>query len=162
MREQLLQLLAQITISSARKKVYARKASVEKREDISRLLQAIAESESVQARRILSNLRGQIDNTEDYLTTVFADEIGGVIKAYESLLEQIDTQDEKAISTALSQLVEAERQTKRLSPEEQGGEAAQPIPVYYICQFCGYITVEIQPENCPICKAHSRAFKRLG
>lgn len=151
-----------ITISSARKKVYAKKACVEKRNDLSRLLQAIAESESVQARRILSNLRGQIDNTERYLTTVFADEIGGVIKKYESLLDQIDPQDEKAVSTALSQLLEAERQTQRLSPEKQGGEATPRFPNYYVCQFCGYITIESQPTSCPISKAQCSGFKCLG
>lgn len=162
MREQLLQIFALISKSSARKKVYSQKARLEGRDDLSLLLRAIAESESVQARRVMNALRGQIDRTEGYVTTIFSEEIRGMVKEYEALLNQVGPGDDKAMATALSQLLEAERRTLLLNPQKQEEEGISPASGYYICQFCGYIAEEVAPEHCPICQAQCSAFSKSG
>ena len=71
-----------LTKGSARKKVYSQKATKEGREELSHLLRAISHSESVQARRLLNSMRGKIDNTDQYVSTVFENEVGEMIEEY--------------------------------------------------------------------------------
>lgn len=63
----LISVFAHLAIGAIRKKVYARKAINEGQKGLSQLLHAMAESEKVQARRLMHALRGKIENSEKIL-----------------------------------------------------------------------------------------------
>ena len=87
LEENLTRLFALLSKAAARKKVYARKARLDGRPDLSHLLRAISASETVQAHRLFKTLRGKIDTSEGYLTTIFEQELPLLIEEYSQSMQ---------------------------------------------------------------------------
>ncbi|MFC1837140.1 rubredoxin-like domain-containing protein [Thermodesulfobacteriota bacterium] len=147
--------------ASARKKVYSRKALKEGREDLSHLLRTISESESVQARRLFNSLRGQIDNSDQYISTIFEKEIEDIIGEYSAGLSEIEKEKNKALKQALFQLRAAEKRTLSFYSKNKKDTKDGKKKKYFVCQFCGFINVENPPETCPICGATQKGFREI-
>ena len=75
LRDKLITTFALLSIASARKNIYARRAELSEHIELSRLLRVIGESESVQARRLFNSLKGKVDTTDSYIQTLFDKEI---------------------------------------------------------------------------------------
>ena len=161
LEKMLLSAFGLLTKASARKKVYSQKALQEGRVDVSHLLQAIARSESVQARRVFNNLRGQIDNSDQYVSTIFETEIEKIVESYRTGINEAKNEDNKALSQAFSQLQAAERRIQAFYSKEKKDLKNPTAKKYFVCQFCGYIDVETPPETCPICGANQNAFQEV-
>ncbi len=144
--------------AAARKKVYAQKALQAGRQDISRMLRAISASESVQARRLLHALRGQIDTTDHYLSTIFETELEETIKEYDKSLADAKEEGNRALIQALSQLRAAEGRLRSFYAKESKDLTIKEDEKYFVCQFCGYVNLEKAPESCPICGAGKKGF----
>lgn len=147
--------------ASARKRVYSQKAEQEDREDIGHLLRAISESESVQARRLFNSLRGQIDNSDQYIATIFEKEIAEIINEYSEDLKQAEQEGHRALTQALSQLRAAEKRIMSFYSKETKDVNINQDQKYFVCQFCGYINAEEAPESCPICGANKKGFREI-
>lgn len=147
--------------ASARKKVYSLKALREGREDLSHLLRTISESESVQARRLFNSLRGQIDNSDQYISTIFEKEIERIVEIYTVNLSEAEKEGNISLTQALSQLRAAERRIMSFYSDETKDVKGNLIKKYFVCQFCGYINTEKPPESCPICRANKNGFREI-
>lgn len=147
--------------ASARKKVYSKKAMKEGHKDLSHLLRTISESESVQARRLFNSLRGQIDNSDHYVSTIFGKEIEGIIGEYSEDLRKAEQESNKAITQMLSQLRAAEKRIMSFYSKETKDIKTNNTQKYFVCQFCGYISMEKPPETCPICGASKSGFQEV-
>lgn len=157
----LISAFSSLAKASARKKVYSQKAIKEGYEVLSHLLRTISESESVQARRLFNSLRGQIDNSDHYVATIFEKEINGIISEYSAGLRVAEQEANKAITQSLSQLRAAEKRIMSFYSEETKDIKFSKAQKYFVCQFCGYIDTEKPPETCPICGASKTGFREV-
>lgn len=158
LRASLLHAYSLTTIASARKSLYARKATLQNNEGVSHLLRAIAASEKIQARRLLRSLTGQIDTSDDYLSTIFTEEMVALIATYKNCLELAEQQDNPAIRQALSQLKETENRLQRLGRTLSRDGSSVQDEHYFTCNFCGYLSTTSPPARCPVCSADREAF----
>lgn len=160
-RERLIRVFGLLSKASARKKVYSLKAGQEKREDVSHVLRAISESESIQARRLFNSLIGKIDLSDHYISTIFEEEIQETIEEYSNLLNQAQQEENKSIITALTQLRAAEKRIKSFYSKQTKDINVIKEERYFVCFFCGYLHTEKIPESCPICGASKNAFQEV-
>ncbi len=161
MRRKLLKTLGLLIKASARKKVYAHKARKEGRLEVSHLMRVIAESESVQARRLLNSIRGRLDLSEGYIATVFEKELAETLEKLSEDLKRAEEVGDKPLMQALSQMRAAERRNQAFYSRETGDVKIVADQNYYVCQFCGYAATGGLPENCPVCTANSAAFREI-
>ncbi|MEN8257633.1 MAG: rubredoxin-like domain-containing protein, partial [Thermodesulfobacteriota bacterium] len=145
--------------AAARKKIYSQKARQEGRQEVSHLLRAIAESEAVQARRLFNSLRGQIDISDQYISTIFEKELEEIIEEYSECLRDAQQEENKAMIQALSQLQAAERRIMSFYSKEKKGVKVKKKQKYFLCKFCGYLHIDKPPESCPICGAQKKDFR---
>jgi rubrerythrin len=161
MRSKLLKTLGLLIKASARKKVYAHKARKEGRLEVSHLMRVMAESESVQARRLLNSIRGRLDMSEGYISTVFEKELVETTERLSEDLERAEEQGDKPLVQALSQMRSAEIRNQAFYSRDIGDVNIVADQKYYVCQFCGYVGAGDLPQNCPVCMANSPAFREI-
>ncbi len=161
MREKLINTFGLVSRASARKKVYAQKARQEGRNDVSHILRAISASEAVQACRLFNSLRGHIDHSDQYVSTIFEKELEEIIGEYSEDLREAQQGENKAIIQVLSQLLAAERRIKSFYSRKTKDVTVKKAQKYFVCRFCGYINTGKPPESCPICGASQDAFREI-
>jgi len=160
--EKLLTTIGLLQRASARKKIYSQKAKKEGREEVGLLLRAISASEAIQARRILNLTKGQIDLSGTYLNTVFEQEIDSLLDRYTQDIDEVTQAGIRSIPQALAQLQAAERRIKSFYSKDTKNVRFKKDETLYVCNFCGYISVDSIPEPCPICSAEKTAFKQIN
>lgn len=158
MEVKLLDLFARLSLSSARIKVFAARAKKDGRPELARLFLAMAESQKMQAKRFLMQIRGAIDSTDENEKSVFAVSLPLAIEEYKKLMEEADRIGSKALSTGFrhsgevdSLLLELHEKLHEQDPETD----------YYVCDFCGYVANDEPPDNCPICTAPKNRFQKV-
>lgn len=160
-KEKLLTTLGILKRASARKRIYSQKARKEGREEVALLLRTISASEAIQARRILNLIKGQIDLSEEYLDTVFEEEVDSLLARYTQDIEDVSQANIPSIPQALTQLRAAERRIQSFYSKDTKDVRIKEDATLYVCNFCGYICVDSVPESCPICSAEKKAFKQI-
>ncbi|MBC8317815.1 MAG: rubrerythrin family protein [Desulfobulbaceae bacterium] len=159
--EKLLTTYGMLMKASARKKIYSQKAIKEGHEAAGRLLRAVSVSEAVQARRILNLLKGPIDLSEEYLSTIFEQEITPVLQQYTQNIEDLSQAGIPSIPQVLKQLWSAERHLKSFYSNDTEDISIEEDDRLYVCNFCGYMSVNNAPDSCPLCRAEKKAFKQI-
>jgi rubrerythrin len=147
--------------ASARNSAFAQKAQQEGYAQIGRLFRAVAEAESVHARRYLMLLRGKIGTTEANLETAFQNEIRANVEEYPKLIQAASEEGEKGALTAFSQARDVETRHADLYKQAMNGLLSDRITEYYVCQVCGYVAEDQVPEKCPVCGAAPEKFKKI-
>jgi len=159
--EKLIKTFGLLSKASARKTVYSQKARQEENQEVSHLLRTISKSEAIQARRLFNSLRGKIDTSNQYISTIFEKELKDVVDEYSESLSQAQKEDNKAMTQALSQLRAAERRIMSFYSKEKKKVNVHKAQKYFVCQFCGYINTKKPPESCPICGANQNGFSEV-
>lgn len=158
--QSLAQAFAQLSKAAARKKIYSRKAAKDGRPEVARFLRAMSASEAVQARRLFNNLRGSVDTSDNYLSTLFENEIRSIIEEYTALIDSARI-ERPALLHALSQLRAAETRLRSFySPDSRDVNVTEDDR-YSVCRFCGYLSIDGPPEKCPICGASKDDFNEI-
>lgn len=152
---------ARLSTSAARKKIYSRRASRDGRPEVAHFLRAMAASEAVQARRLFNSLVGRIDRSDDYLETVFEQEVQGILESYSELIGNI-SESRPALHHAISQLKAAETRLRAFYDRGNRDVNADQDAKYFVCKFCGYLGTDSPPEKCPICTAPREAFLQIA
>ena len=158
MEDELLDLFARLSLSSARIKVFAARAKKDGRPELARLFLAMAESQRMQAKRFLMQIRGAIDSTDENEKSVFAVSLPLAIEEYKKLMEEADRIGSKALSTGFRHSGEVDRLLLELHGKLHEQD---PETDYYVCDFCGYVSRNTAPERCPICTAFEKRFKLI-
>ena len=156
--KEFFQLFALLSKASSRKKVYARKAAKEGRQDIALFLRAVSESEAIQARRLLNNIKGRIDRSEDYLAVIFEREIAGLVEEYNQAESQAEELGLASLKDVIKQLKRAEKLIASFYSGDKKDVTTGKSEKYSVCPFCGYLTGKKPPESCPICGADKKSF----
>jgi rubrerythrin len=145
--------------ASARNMVFAQKAEHDGYPQIALLFRAVAEAESVHARRFLRLMRGKIGSTEENLETAFQNEIKANVEEYPKLIKEASEEGMDAAEKAFSQARDVENRHAELYKKAMSDMISDRQPQYYVCQICGYISEKEPPERCPICGAVKGKFK---
>ena len=158
--QHLAQAFAQLSKAAARRKVYSRKAAKEGRPEVARFLRAMSASEAVQARRLFNSLIGRVDTSDAYLTTIFEKEIEDILENYTELIENARI-ERPGLLHALSQLRAAETRLRSFFSPDSKDVTVTKDGGYFVCRFCGYLSIDRPPEKCPICSAPEDAFHEV-
>jgi len=161
-KQRIFLIFAKLSKAAARKKIYAQKAAQEGRKDVAHFLRAAAESETIQVRRIFNNMKGQIDKSPDYLTTIFEQEVDAMIEAYEEYIQEAKEHEPPSVITALSQLLQSERIIASFYSNENKNLSIGRDDRYFICPFCGCLMEGEPPDQCPVCGADRKTFQEVA
>jgi rubrerythrin len=143
--------------------LFAEKAEKEGYHQVAKLFRAVAEAEMVHARNHL-NVIDAIGKTKDNLlaaslgeqtefTTMYPDFIDIAIKERNDRAERTFDWANKVEKVHYGYFEAAFKDMK---------EGRQPADAtYYVCQVCGNTVTGDVPENCPICGAAAKAFKKV-
>lgn len=149
--------------ASVRNAAFAMKAEKEEYELAAKLFRAVADSESVHAKRFLLLMRGKIGSTEENLQAAFENEIKANADEYPQLIK--DAEDEgasKAVMKAFTQTRDVEEGHAQLYKSMINDMIEGRDTDYFICQICGYISENSIPDNCPVCGAVSSRFESVN
>ena len=118
-------------------------------------------SEKAQARRLFNSLIGKVDTSKEYVTTIFEKEVKNILETYSDLIDNA-TAERPALLPALTQLRAAETRLRSFYSQDSNDINVNEDAGYYVCQFCGYLSVDRAPEKCPICGASKDAFHEVN
>ena len=153
----LAQAFARLSQASARRKIYSRKALKEGRPGLARFLRAMSASEAVQARRLFNSLIGRIDKSDTYLATIFEEEMQALLENYSELIDSASV-ERPGLLHALSQLRAAATRLRSFYSSDNKDVKVTEDAGYFVCRFCGYLSIDRAPEKCPVCGAPMDAF----
>ncbi len=147
--------------AAVRNDAFAKKADADGYSQIARLFRAIADAESVHARRYLRMMRGKIGSTEENIKTAFQNEIKANVEEYPKLIKDASDEGKESVMNAFSQSRDVESRHADLYKKAMNDMLAGRHSAYYVCQVCGYVSEDEAPENCPVCGAVKTKFKRV-
>lgn len=158
MENTLLDLFARLSRASARSRLLALRADKDHRPGLAKLFLAMAESQAMQARRFLMQIRGAIGDTAENEQGVFSHELPAMIKEYRELAIQAEKEQSRALATAFRHSAEVDRSLLELHAAL--GDIRQETDMY-VCDFCGYVAADAPPDNCPVCTAPKNRFLKV-
>ncbi|KPK25186.1 MAG: hypothetical protein AMJ61_12680 [Desulfobacterales bacterium SG8_35_2] len=151
---------ALLSRAAKRKKIYAHKAARSGRPEVARFLRAMAASEASQARRLFNSLIGKIDTSDEYLSTVFEQEVIDILEHYSNTIADAPA-ERPALLHMISQLRAAETRLRGFYSKDSRDVKVDNDTRYFVCQFCGYLSTGNPPGKCPICTAPRDAFHEV-
>ena len=147
--------------AAVRNTAFALKADQEGHPQLARLFRAVADADSVHARRFLLLMRGKIGTTEENLKTAFQNEEEASEESYPEMIKDAQ-ESSKAVKKAFAQSMKTDGQHADLFERAMADMLANNEADYYVCHICGHISVGFVPKNCPVCHAVSGRFKRVA
>lgn len=159
MEDKLLDLFARLSRASTRSKIFAMRAKKDGRPALAKLFLVLAESQTMQAQRFLMQMRGTVAATEENRQAVLTDELPAAIDEYLELMAEAEQYGSKALTTGFRHSSNVDKILltlfKNLKEENLDTD-------YYVCDFCGFVIKDSPPDNCPICTAPKKRFKKVG
>lgn len=147
--------------AAIRNAAFANKADQEGYGQIGSLFKAVAEAESVHARRFLLLMRGKIGTTEENLERAFQNEIRANVEEYPTLIKEAQEEGEEGALKAFSQARDVEDRHAILYKNAMNNMLSERQTAYHVCQVCGYISEDAAPDHCPVCGAVKTKFKAV-
>ena len=147
--------------AAIRNAAFASKADQEGYNQIGSLFRAVAEAESVHARRFLLLMRGKIGTTEENLERAFQNEIKANVEEYPQSIKTAQEEGELGALKAFSQARDVEDRHAVLYKTAMSNLLSERRTAYQVCQVCGYISEDGAPDNCPVCGAVKTKFKAV-
>lgn len=147
--------------AAARNTVFAIKAKQDGYLQFSHLFRAVAEAESVHARRYLRLMRGKIGTTEENLEKAFKNEIKAHLEEYPKMIREASEEKKDVPKKAFSESRDVENRHAELYKNAINDLLSDRISAYYVCRTCGYISEAKAPEKCPVCGAIKEKFKKI-
>jgi rubrerythrin len=139
---------------------FAIKADQEGFPAIAGLFRAVAESEAIHAFHHL-RLLGVIADTQENLQAAFERE-NYATDAYPEFIKTANEEGDPQVATIFSYHRDVEKGHAKLY-EKALDRIMDPQGVdYYVCSICGYVSVGIAPDECPICGAPKDKFRRIN
>jgi rubrerythrin len=160
-KENLGKAFAAESKASVRNTAFALKAQSEGHSALASLFRAIAESDSVHARRFLLLMRGKIGTTKENLQSALKSELDASESHYPAMVQEAKDAS-LSIRKAFIQSMKTDSEHAGLLKASMGKPSQEIGTEYYVCQICGHISVGTLPENCPICHAVQNKFKKVS
>jgi len=140
---------------------FAQKADDEGYPQIARLFRAAAEAETVHALAHLKTL-GAIGSTAENLQTAVDGETHEFKKMYPEMIATAEADGDKKALRTFTYANEVEKVHAELYQNALDNmDTPRDVKCYYVCSVCGYTAENEAPDQCPVCKAVAKAFKRI-
>jgi rubrerythrin len=143
---------------------WAEKAEKEGYLQVARLFRAVAEAETVHARRHLQTMTGGVNDTAKNLEAAMDGELYESTEMYPNFFRQAEFEANKAAQAMFGMTAKVEEghfeMYEHALDSIKSGKAMKDAP-YYVCQGCGYTVEGTAPDKCPICGAPLSRFKKV-
>ena len=139
---------------------FAKKAEAEGFKQIAKLFRAAAEAETVHAHNHLRELGG-IKNTKENLEEAINGESYEFQKMYPQMIKDAGDEGIKGALRSFNFANEVEKIHAGLYKKALENIGKNPEVDYYVCQVCGNTVENEPPDECPICKAKKKMFKKI-
>ncbi|MFX0103328.1 MAG: rubrerythrin family protein [Candidatus Hodarchaeota archaeon] len=143
---------------------FAKKAEKDGMPQIAKLFRAAADAETVHAHAHLKALGG-INSTVENLKVAVAGESHEFKKMYPEFIEDTKTEGDNKVALKSFEFANQVEEIhhglyeKALKLAEDGKDL--PSGDIYVCQVCGMTVEGEPPDNCPVCKAKAKMFKKI-
>ena len=138
---------------------FAKKAEDEGYAQVARLFRAAAAAETIHAHNHLRALRG-IKSTKENLMAAISGESYEFQKMYPRMIDDAKAEGQDYALRSFNLANEVEKVHALLykkALEELGKNVSTE---YYVCSVCGYTAEGEAPDDCPVCRAKKRAFRK--
>lgn len=139
---------------------FAKKAEAEGFKQIAKLFRAAAEAETVHAHNHLRELGG-IKSTKENLEEAINGESYEFQKMYPRMIKDAEAEGIKGALRSFNFANEVEKIHAELYRKALENIGKNPGVDYYVCQVCGNTVEGEPPDECPICKAKKKMFKKI-
>ncbi|MFO7709459.1 MAG: rubrerythrin family protein [Desulfobacterales bacterium] len=140
---------------------FAQKADTEGFPQVAKLFRAAAEAETVHAHTHLRTLKG-VKSTLENLKEALGGETYEFESMYPPMIEAAKAEGNEAAVRTFTYANEVEKVHAALYRKalDHLGKGATAVD-YYVCSVCGYTCESEAPEECPVCKAKKKAFRKV-
>ena len=139
---------------------FAKKAEDEGFKQIAMLFRAAAEAETVHAHNHLRELGG-IKSTKENLEEAINGESYEFQKMYPQMIKDAEAEGIKGALRSFNFANEVEKIHAELYRKALENIGKNPEVDYYVCQVCGNTVEGEPPDECPICGAKKKMFKKI-
>jgi len=148
--------MASESASAARNRLQAAKAKKEGRQQLARLMTAMAIGEQISARRALIYLRGKIGQAAAHLDGLRQQKEAAANRIYPTDRQAAGAAGNRSAEAAFAQFAQVSRNHAAVL---ETPDIERTLHDLYVCQVCGYIALDAVPEKCPVCGAVPERFK---
>jgi rubrerythrin len=138
---------------------YAKQAEKEGYPQVAKLFRAAAEAETIHAHSHLRTL-GKISNTAENLKDAISGETHEFREMYPAMIDAARQEGNKAAERSFSLANEVEKVHADLYRKALENLNSPYAVDYYVCSVCGYTVEGEPPDECPVCKARKKVFKK--
>ncbi|MFZ5452140.1 MAG: rubrerythrin family protein [Thermodesulfobacteriota bacterium] len=139
---------------------FAEKADEEGYAQIARLFRAAAAAETVHAHNHLKVLKG-VKSTAENLQEAIEGETGEFREMYPRMIAQAQAEGNKEAERTFNYANEVEKIHAALFQKALENRDDKKMADIYVCSICGCTVEGEAPENCPVCKALKKFFKKI-
>lgn len=139
---------------------FAAKADQEGYPQIARLFRAAAEAETIHAHNHLRALKA-IRSTKENLQEAIAGETHEFKSMYPQMIADAQAEGDKEAERSFTFANEVEKVHAQLYEKALRTMEEKKLVDIYVCPVCGYTVEETVPENCPVCNAKGKTFRKI-
>ncbi len=139
---------------------FAKKAEMEGFPQVAKLFKAAAEAETVHAHNHLRELGG-IKSTKENLLAAISGESYEFTKMYPQMIADATDEAAKNALRSFTMANEVEKVHAALYQKALDNLGKNADVEYHVCSVCGYTAEGGVPDECPVCKAKAKAFKKI-
>lgn len=142
---------------------FAAKADQEGYPRVARLFRAAAEAETIHAHNHLRALKG-IKSTKENLQEAVGGETHEFKEMYPGMIAAAQAAGNKEAERTFNFANEVEKvhaQLYQKALDTLDTPEAKKLVDIYVCPVCGYTVEEAPPDNCPVCNAKGKTFKKI-
>lgn len=139
---------------------FAKKADAEGYKQIAKLFRATADAETVHAFNHLRELAG-VKTTKENLEAAIGGETYEVESMYPPMIQDAISEEKKGAQNSFTYAYEVEKIHANHYKKALEALGKNEEVDYYVCQICGNTVEGEPPDQCPICKAMKKMFKKI-
>lgn len=139
---------------------FAAKADQEGYPQAARLFRAAAEAETIHAHNHLRALKG-VKSTKENLQEAKGGETHEFMEMYPAMIAAAKAAGNKEAERSFVFANEVEKVHAELYAKVLANLDDKTLVDVYVCPVCGYTVEESVPDNCPVCNAKGKTFKKI-
>ena len=139
---------------------FAKKADAEGYKQVAKLFRATADAETVHAMNHLRELGG-VKTTNENLDAAIGGETYEVESMYPPMIDDAAAEAKKGAQNSFAYAYAVEKIHAALYKKALEALGKNEEVDYYVCQVCGNTVEAEPPDQCPICKAMKKMFKKI-
>ena len=138
---------------------FARQAEDEGYAQVARLFRAAAAAETIHAHNHLKGMKG-VKSTKENLVAAISGESYEFQKMYPQMITDAKAEGQDYVLRSFSLANEVEKVHAALYQRALESLGQNTVADYYVCSVCGYTAEGEAPDDCPVCKAKKKAFRK--